>query len=181
MAVSRRAALLLVAAACLAPAALAADFAGTARQIAPAHAWIGFRALTGSAPAPRPPAGKRRGFESGWQASYLKGTAAAPVQAIVLVYVYRTPADAKLAFSRSCGGCTAHTAAGVRMKFELGQTAGTKERTITDVVTCRNLYAAIVVGGKETPNNLGADAGFIAGAIFRRAADLGMTPCATGR
>jgi len=177
--IARRAALVLVAAASLAPAAGAADFPGTARQVVPTQGEIGYRSLTGSAPAARPTVDKRRGFENGWQASYLKGAASAPVQAIVLVYVYKTPADARLAWTRSCKGCREQTAAGVRMKVKLGKSNGATGAVVTGVATCRNLYAAIVAGGKATPDKLGADAGAIAGSIFRRAVALGMTPCSS--
>jgi hypothetical protein len=162
-----------------AAAATTGNFTGTARRIAPTQAEIGYRSLTSSMPAPRPPADKRRGYRSGWEASYVKGTAAAPVQALVLVYVYATPVTATLAFSHSCPACTEQLAAGVRLKFQLGGTSGSAERTVTAVGTCRNVYAAIVVGSKQTPDKLGVEAGVIAGAIFRKAAALGMTPCSS--
>jgi hypothetical protein len=180
--VTPRIALALVAAAVLGPpaaAAVDAGFPGTARQVTPTQGELGYQALTGSAPAARPTADKRRGFESGWQASYLKGTVAAPVQAVVLVYVYRTTADARLAYAHSCKGCREETVEGVRLKFQL-RNPNAGNRTIVDVATCRNLYAAIVVGGKKTAQALGLEAGSIAGAIFRKAIARGMTPCASG-
>jgi hypothetical protein len=177
--VTGRLALAFLAAAALAGAAAAAGgFGGTARQITPTQGDIAFTALTGSSPAAKPTADRRRGIRSGWQATYLKGTAKAPVQAIVLIYVYAATADAARAYSRSCTACREQKVAGVRMKFQPGGT--TASPTATAVATCRNVYAAIVVGGKATAKALGLDAGTIAGAIFRRAMARGMSPCSSG-
>src|SRR5215208_3655939 len=95
---------LLLAAACAAASASAAGFEGAAQSIALTSGEAGYKALTASSVA-KAPADKRRGFRSGWQTSYLKGTATKPVQAVMLVYVYATAADARRAYARSCGGC----------------------------------------------------------------------------
>ncbi len=170
--------LVLLAAGVAASAAFAAgNFAGTARQIAPTAAEAHYKALTGSAPAPKPPADKRAGYRSGWHASYLKGTVDTPVEALALVYVYRSTTGASNAYDHSCSSCKANVVAeGIRMKFEIRNTDG--KPVVIDVATCRNVYVALVVSGEEAVNTLVEDAGALAGAVFRKAIALGMSPCA---
>jgi hypothetical protein len=169
----------LLLAAGAASAARNANFPGAARAIVPPAAEARYRALTGSSPAEKPPADKRAGFRSGWQASYLKGTPAKPIEAYALVYVYDTPANARRAYDRSCRNCTRDVRAeGIRMKFQL-TTSGNNQQTVVDIATCRNVYAAIAINGQATSNALATDAGLLAGAIFRRAIARGMTSCGT--
>jgi hypothetical protein len=160
-------------------AAGGANFGGTARAIAPTAAEAHYKALTGSSPAAKPPADKRAGFRSGWQTSYLKGTTAKPIEAFALIYVYRTAANARRAYTRSCENCSRDVLAeGIRMKFQLRTSAG-NTRTVVDITTCRNVYAAIAITGTTANNALAEDAGALAGAIYRKAIARGMTPCAS--
>jgi hypothetical protein len=159
-------------------ASAAADFPSIARAIAPTAAEADYRALTGSGPAAKPPADKRRGYRSGWQTSYLKGTAAKPIEALVLVYVYDTRASARRAYTNSCENCTRDVLAeGIRMKFQVTTSSGNRQ-TVVDIATCRNVYAAIAVSGETTSNALAMHAGGLAGTIFRKAVARGMSPCA---
>jgi hypothetical protein len=159
-----------------ASASLAGGFTGDARSIALTAGQARYRALTGLAATPNPPADKRPGFRSGWQASYLKGTATAPVEAFLLIYVYDSTHDAKRAYARSCTACTGSVKIdGVGMKFQA--TSGNGAPGVITVATCRNVYAAIVVSGKLTANALARAAGALAGGIFAKAAAGGMSPC----
>jgi hypothetical protein len=161
----------------LAGDALAAgEYEGNARGIALTPREAGFRALLQSVPAPRPAADKRQGFRSGWQAIYLGGTAAKPLQAIALVYVYRSPDDAQRAWNRSCGPCPRGIVAeGIRMKYQLRSAQG--ERTLINVAQCRNVYVALVLSGDRQGPELAREAGAVVGSTFRKAAARGMTPC----
>jgi hypothetical protein len=169
-------AMAVAAAAVAAPLALAAgEFPGSAQQLAPAAAEIGFKTLTASGATAKPPAGKRTGFRSGWQTTYLKGTAKKPVQALALVYVYRTAADAKGAYASSCSGCKGFSYQGIEMKYRLESGA---TPTLVNVATCRNVYAAVAVSGRQAANALSEEGGSIVGAVFRRALAQGMASCA---
>ena len=163
-----------------ASAALAArNFQGKAQSVALTAAQAKYKALTGSAVAAKPPLDKQRGYRSGWQTSYLKGTVAAPVQAYSLIYVYDTAANAKRAYTNSCQACTGNVRTqGIAMKFMLTEDKGTPG--VIDISTCRNIYAAIVVSGELQPGALARAAGALAGGIYAKAMAGGMSPCAGG-
>lgn len=156
--------------------ALAAkNFNGSARTVALTAAQAKYKALTGSGAAEKPPLDKQRGYRSGWQTSYLKGTVKVPVEAYALIYVYDTAANAKRAYANSCDGCSDDLRAqGITMKVML-----TTEKTtgVIEITTCRNIYAAIVVSGDLKPNALAEAAGALAGAVYAKATAGGMTPC----
>ncbi len=154
----------------------ARNFPGTARDAALTAGQAKYKVLTGSAAAATPAADRRRGFRSGWQASYLKGTPKAPVEAYALIYVYAKPADASRAYARSCNACTGKiTIEGIRMKFQYTNDKGTKG--VINVAACRNVYVAIVVTGNLTAGALARNAGSLAGGIYAKARAGGMTPC----
>jgi hypothetical protein len=179
--VTTRLLLALLVAAGVGTAALAADtgtFKGKAQDIAPTSEEARYKALTASTPAAKPPAGKRAGYRSGWQTSYLKGTPAKPIEAFALVYVYDTIANARRAYATPCPNCSRDVVSqGIRMKFHLSSSDETL--TLVDIVTCRNVYAAIAVSGKTNSDALAQDAGALAGTIFRKAIARGMQPCAS--
>jgi hypothetical protein len=155
----------------------ARNYMGDARSISLTAAQAKFTKLTGSVAAQKPPADKQIGYRTGWQASYLKGTTKAPVQAYSLVYVYATPSDAQRAYANSCGDCTGNvTTAGVRMKFRL--TGAETTPGVIDIARCRNVYAAIVVTGKVGTAALARTAGALAGTIYAKAMAGGMSRCA---
>lgn len=164
----------------LAAVALAAgEYKGNARAIALTPKEAGYKALMQSVPASRPAADKRQGYRSGWQATYLKGTVARPLQALALVYVYRTPADALRAWNRSCGPCPEGVVTqGVRMKYQLRTSGG--ERTLINVAQCRNVYVALVLSGKQQGPELAREAGALVGGVYRKAAARGMAACEAG-
>jgi len=150
---------------------------GDARSISLTAAQAKFTRLTGSVSAEKPPADKLIGYRTGWQASYLKGTATAPVQAYSLVYVYATPKDARRAYANSCGDCTGNaTTGGVSMKFQLTNEKATPG--VIAIASCRNVYAALVVTGKLGPAALARTAGALAGTIYAKAMASGMSRCA---
>ena len=94
------------------------NYDGIASDIALTAAQAKYKTTTAEGAAPKPPADKRRGYLSGWQIAYLKGTATKPVAAYALIYVYRTTADAKRAYANSCKDCSGtFRAEGVSMKF----------------------------------------------------------------
>jgi hypothetical protein len=157
--------------------ALAApNYPGNARSVALTAAQAKYKALTGSAAAAKPPADKRHGFRSGWQTSYLKGTAAAPVEAYSLIYIYSTASDANRAYASSCKACTGKIRVqGIKMKFQLTKEKGTPG--VINIAACRNVYVAIVVSGKLKTAALAQAAGALAGGIYAKAMAGGMTPC----
>ena len=128
MAARRSLALLLacaVAGATASAALAAGNFQGPAQRVALTAAQAKYKALTGSAAAAKPPLDKQRGYRSGWQTSYLKGTAASPVEAYSLVYVYDTAANAKRAYANSCQACSSDLRTqGITMKFMLTDEKG---------------------------------------------------------
>jgi hypothetical protein len=169
-------ALAAAAAALLASVAFAAgNYSGHAREIALTAEQAKYKALTSSGTAPKPPADQRRGYLTGWQTSYLKGTVAKPVQAVEIVYVYKTPADARRSFANSCKGCSQPVRI-EQLLMKYRSTTG-KTPTVTDVATCRNLYVAAVVSGDLKPTALADAAGALAGLVFAKAAASGMSPC----
>ena len=154
------------------------NFTGSAQSVVLTAAQAKYKALTGSGEAAAPPLDKKRGYRSGWQASYLKGTAAKPVGAYSLVYVYDTVANARRAYANSCQACTGKVELqGITMKYELTNENGTP--AVVDIATCRNLYVATVVTGKLSSSTLAQAAGALAGGIFAKAAAGGMSPCVT--
>ena len=172
--------LLVLPVACVAAAtALAAgNYAGTARQIALTAEQAKYKALTGSAAAAKPSADKRRGYRSGWQVAYLKGTVDKPIAAYALIYVYATPADASRAYANSCSDCSGtYRTEGVSMKFKATTQKGTPG--VIDIAACRNIYVAVVVSGKVTPSALARAAGSLAGGVYAKAMAGGMSPCKT--
>jgi hypothetical protein len=177
---SRRAALALIlgcaVAAIVTSVALAAgNYKGDAQSIALTANQAGYKALTGSGAATTPPADKRLGYRSGWQASYLKGTVAKPVQALVLVYVYDTPANALRAYANSCPKCSKSIRVeSVTMKY---QVTTAKPPSVLDVMTCRNVYVAAVVSGNLKTNALADAAAALGGRVFAKAAANGMSAC----
>ena len=179
MTLHRPAALLLalsLGAALAATAFAAGNYKGTARSISLTAGQAKYTALTASGPATKPPADKRRGYRSGWQASYLKGSVAKPVTAYALVYVYATPADAKRAYTNSCPGCSKDVKLQqVTMKYQYTQKA---PANVVDISTCRNVYVATVVSGKLTAAQLAQNAAALAGRVFAKATAGGMSPCA---
>lgn len=165
------------AAASAAFAARTGGFQGDAQSVALTAGQAKYKALTGSGAAPKPPADKRRGFRSGWQTSYLKGTATAPIEAFSLIYVYATTADAKRAYANSCSTCTGQVRTeGISMKFQLTNQKATPG--VVDIATCRNVYVAIAVSGKLEAGALARAAGALAGGIYAKAMAGGMSPCA---
>ena len=171
-------ALVSLAAGLVAAVALAAgEYKGAAQSIALTAAQADYKALTGSGTAPKPPADKRRGYRSGWQASYLRGTAAKPVEAFSVIYVYDTAANARRAYESSCKDCSKSVRyKAVTMKYLLSKA---KPPVVTDIAVCRNVYVAAVVSGEMTTQALADAAGALAGLVFAKAAANGMTPCAT--
>jgi hypothetical protein len=153
----------------------AGNYSGHARDIALTAAQAKYKALTSSGAAPKPAAGNRKGYLSGWQTSYLKGTASKPVQAFEIVYVYKTQADARRAFANSCKACSG-TVKVEQLLMKYHSTTG-KTPTVTDIATCRNLYVAAVVSGDLKPTALANAAGALAGLVFAKAAASGMSPC----
>ena len=181
MALPRSVALLVaavVAAAAAGAASAAGNYAGTAQQIALTPAQAKYKTLTGSSAAAKPSADKRRGFRSGWQIAYLKGTAEKPVAAFALIYVYRTTADAKRAYANSCKDCSGtYRTEGVSMKFKATTQQGAPG--VIDIATCRNIYVAVVVSGKVSSSSLARAAGALAGGVYAKATAGGMSPCKT--
>ena len=167
-----------LAAGVVAAAAVAAgEYRGDARAIALTAAQADYKALTGSGTAPKPPADKRRGYRSGWQASYLKGTAAKPVEAFSVIYVYDTAANARRAYASSCKDCSKSVRyQAVTMKYLLSKA---KPPVVTDIAVCRNVYVAAVVSGDVATQALAEEAGSLAGLVFAKAAANGMASCAT--
>ncbi len=156
--------------------ALAGNFQGDAQSVALTAAQAKYKALTGSGLAPKPPADKQRGLRSGWQASYLKGTAAAPVEAYAVIYVYASAADAHRAYVNSCKSCVGKVQTqGIEMKFEFKEQKDTS--AVVDVAACRNVYVVIVVSGKLEAGALARTAGALAGGIYAKAMAGGMSPC----
>ncbi len=180
MAARRSLALLLacaVAGATASAALAAGNFQGPAQRVALTAAQAKYKALTGSAAAAKPPLDKQRGYRSGWQTSYLKGTAASPVEAYSLVYVYDTAANAKRAYANSCQACSSDLRTqGITMKFMLTDEKGSPG--VIQITTCRNIYAAIVISGKLQPGALARAAGALSGGIYAKAMAGGMSPCA---
>src|SRR5262249_48964371 len=112
-------ALLLAAGAASAAVAKGRNYDGAARGIALTAGQANYKALTASGTATKPSADKRRGYRSGWQVAYLKGTATKPVTAVAIIYVYKTIADAKLAYDNACKDCSGtYRTEGVSMKFQ---------------------------------------------------------------
>ena len=136
--------------------------------------------LTGSAAAPSPPPDKRRGFRSGWQVGYLKGTPEKPVSAYALIYVYATAADAKRAYARSCAACSTEIEQqGIDMKLQL--TAGKGTPGVLGIAACRNVYIAIGISGQVPANTLAESAGALIGGVYAKAMASGMSPCTLAR
>jgi hypothetical protein len=156
--------------------ALASGYGGTAQTIMPTLAEAHYKALIGSTALTKPAANKQHGFRSGWQAAYLKGVQASPVQGLLLVYVYATTSDARHAFDVSCNSCATTTVVeGVHVKIGAPNAKAKKPAVL--VSTCRNIYAAAVLSGPESDKLLAQDAGALVGHVFSRAAARGMTPC----
>jgi hypothetical protein len=91
--------LVLIALTCLLAAGVASaagsagNYDGAARDIALTAEQAKYTTLTTDSAAAKPPADKRRGFRSGWQIAYLKGTPTKPVAALALIYVYKTTSE----------------------------------------------------------------------------------------
>jgi hypothetical protein len=160
-------------------AAAAGNYGGAARDIALTAGQAKYKALTGSGAAAKPTADKRRGYRSGWQVAYLKGTPAKPIAAFALIYVYKTKADAQRAYAASCKACSGtYRVEGVSMKFM--PTTQNSTPGVINIATCRNVYVAIVVSGKIGSNALAQAAGALAGGVYAKARAGGMSPCKTG-
>jgi hypothetical protein len=156
--------------------AAAGNYPGGAQGIVLTAAQAKYTVLTGSAAAPSPPEDKRRGFRSGWQVGYLKGTPEKPVSAYALIYVYATAADAKRAYVRSCQACaTEIQRQGIAMKLQL--TAGKGTPGVLGIAACRNVYLAIGISGQVTANALAEWAGALVGGVYAKAIASGMSPC----
>jgi hypothetical protein len=154
------------------------NYDGPAQNIALTADQAKYTTLTGSSAAAKPSADKRRGYRSGWQVAYLKGTAKKPIAAFALIYVYRTTADAKRAYANSCSDCSGtFRTEGVSMKFKAASQKSTPG--VVDIATCRNIYVAVVVSGKLTSNALAQAAGALAGGVYAKAMAGGMSPCKT--
>jgi hypothetical protein len=181
--VARRTALSLFLAAGLAAivaavALAAGNYSGTAQDIALTAGQAKYKAVTGAGVAAKPPANKLRGYRTGWQTSYLRGTVAKPIEALSLIYVYATPADAQRAFANSCSGCSKSVRIErVLMKYQL---TSDKPPGVVNIATCRNLYVASVVSGDLKPGVLAEASGALAGTVFAKAAATGMSPCTNG-
>ena len=168
-------AFLAVALACaLAATASAADYHGKSQALMPTPKEIGFTQLIQFRRAKKPAAPLARGFKEGVAALYAKGTAKAPVEAAATVYVYATPAAAKTAWLRACPACPHVLVKGVQMRYQARRVNGTT--AFQDFTVCRNVYVNAVTAG-EPAAKLAADAGTIAGAVYRRAAHFGMSRC----
>jgi hypothetical protein len=155
----------------------AGNFQGDAQSLALTAAQAKYKALTGSGVAAKPPADKQRGLRSGWQTSYLKGTVKAPIEALSLIYVYATPADAKRAYDNSCDGCASKVRVeGISMKLQL--TSSKDTLGVINIGVCRNVYVAIAISGKLEPGALARAAGALAGGVYAKAQAGGMSPCA---
>jgi hypothetical protein len=155
---------------------VAGNYPGGAQGIALTAAQARYAALTGSASAPSPPPDKRRGFRSGWQVGYLKGTPEKPVSAYALIYVYATVADARRAYLRSCEACTTEIRRqGIEMKLQL--TAGKGTPGVLGIAACRNVYIAVGISGQVPANALAESAGTLVGRVYAKAMASGMSPC----
>jgi hypothetical protein len=177
---SRCLAFVLLGLALAAGTAAAADtkgnYVGAASDIALTAGQAKYKTTTGEGVAPKPSADKKRGYVSGWQIAYLKGTPAKPIAAYALIYVYRTTADAKRAYANSCKRCSGtYRTEGVSMKFMA--TTQNKTPGVIDIATCRNIYVAIVVTGKVGSAALAQSAGALAGGVYAKAMAGGMSSC----
>jgi hypothetical protein len=154
------------------------NYTGAARSLAPTAAQAKYKAVTGESAAARPPADTRKGWRDGWQIAYLKGTAAKPLAAVAVIYVYRTTADARHAFANACKDCSkTYRTQGVSMRFRL--TSQKSANGAIAVATCRNVYVAALTSGKAATNTLLTAAGALVGNVFALAMAGGMSPCKT--
>jgi hypothetical protein len=152
----------------------AADYRGKAQALMPTPKEVGYTQLLQFARAKKPAAKLAQGYREGVAALYAKGTAKAPVEAAATVYVYATPAAAKTAWRRSCPACQHVLVNGVQMRYQARNVKGAL--AFQNFTVCRNVYVNAVTAG-EPATKLANDAGTIAGAVYRRAAHFGMTPC----
>lgn len=97
------------------------------------------------------------------------------------IYVYDTAAHARRAYDDACDQCShRQITQGIAVKY--AQLTGERTPTVAEITTCRNVYVAVVTAGVGVGvPQLGHDAGQVAGAIYRKAMTLGMSPCSERR
>jgi hypothetical protein len=158
-----------------ASAATGHDYPGKAQGLAPTAKEIAFNSVVAFGRANKPAAGEARGFKEGVAAFYQKGTQKSPIQAVTTIYVYKSAAYAKRAYTNACAKCPTHTVyRGISMKS--GSATSSGATTLSFVATCRNVYVGVAIGGEKL-RALDNDAGFIVGWVFKRATGMGMSAC----
>ena len=128
--------------------------AGTTRaprsDIALTAAQAKYTALTGSGAAAKPSADKRRGYRSGWQVAYLKGTATKPVAALRADLRLRDDRRREARLRQLVQGLLGDVPRRGREHEVPGRRRRTSTPGVIDIATCRNVYVAVVVSGKIT-------------------------------
>ena len=157
-----------------AASAAAGDYKSKAQALMPTPKEIGYTQLLQFRKAKKPTARLAPGYREGVAAIYAKGTKKAPVEAAATVYVYATPGAAKTAWQRACAGCPHVLVKGVQMRYQARKINGTV--AFENFTVCRNVFVNAITAGEPTAK-LANDAGTIAGAVYRRAAHFGMSPC----
>lgn len=125
-----------------------------------------------------PSAGKRRGVVSGWQSDYYD--AAGTPRANLVVYVYRSDADALAAYKDACPTrCVPQKVPGnlgIRAKYtpqSIGRTAGggLTVRCVAVVSVRQNVYAAVVscAVASYPLKSLAYDGGYLIGLVHKKA------------
>ncbi|MEX2647174.1 MAG: hypothetical protein WD249_13005 [Gaiellaceae bacterium] len=168
-----------LAALALASAAIAATpiYEGSAKGLVLTAGEAKYERITKSR-ATRPSAGKRPGIKSAWNATYQDENFLSISSADLTIYVYATAQHALRAYRDACKtGCSAEKRAG-QVRFKTSSLTHEGLPVAVRVSTCRNLYvAAIASATDETRAQLAFNARYLVGAVYKKAAQVGMGPC----
>jgi len=168
----------LLAVAGVAQGAAAKLYPATSQDLAPTAGEIGFTTVAAFAKAKHPTGALSPGYKSGVSAIYTKGTATSPNEALVDIYVYKTPADALRSWKYTCAKCKVASAPdGLHFKGEVGTSTTKSMFELIAVDTCANVYFEISVTGTEAATKLETDNATIASAIYTRALHFGLSSC----
>jgi hypothetical protein len=160
----------------VAQGATAKLYPGSSQDLAPTASEIGFTTVAAFSKAKHPTGALSPGYKSGVSAIYTKGTAKAPNEALAIIYVYKTAADALRSWKYTCSKCKVGNAPdGLHFKAEAGTSSSLLVLKAID--TCANVYFNISIEGSEGATKLESDDATIASAIYERALHFGLSSC----
>ena len=154
-------------------------YTGSARGLMPTVSESKYNRVISSVRVPKPSAGKRIGFKSGWETNYRDLGATTVNQADLIVYVYDTRANALAAYADACPGskCTQRRMPhGIRAKYRLDRYKSIP--AVTTIAACNNVYVAVITASTtETSSQLAFNGGYEVGVVYGKAQAKGMGLC----